>query len=814
MRMRARGKSLGPLVLVGAMALAPSIARAEADTFGIGDGADGAHTAATLGEVVNVYAAVGTDVAAGATSITIQAVVPSGTFANGDLVLVWRATGVGDTEAGAESGNQTGINLATAAGGVVGKFEFAKVSGGGGSSTLTLSAPLVNAWAKDVTQVVKVPRFTTVSVPNTTSLAAAPWQPSGTGIAGGILAFLANGAVTIDSGGRLDADGAGFRGGAKLNRTTPTVDCGNMDGTVDQGYAPKGEGVVTSKFGGTDNGGRGNRSLGAGGGNCVENGGGGGGNFAKGGTGGDSSFNAIAGTPHGGLGGSALTYSLLARMSFGGGGGAGEQKNSLGSSGGNGGGVIFVRAKSVANSGTISANGISADNPALLNVDSDGAGGGGAGGNIVLRVVDDVTCGGGGVVQANGGKGGDTSVTVLAPTSVWGPGGGGAGGRVLVQAKTNGCTPSTAAGAGGTSAGAARNATAGGGGTTEPAVKPGTTVTSGYCFSNPTSDPQCATAQPVCDVTSGFCDKCNGAFGSGASSACPTATKPVCNSDGTCVGCTGDFPAAGGCQTIADPTCVLAGPNQGECIKCTTNTDCAGHPGTICDTVSGACGTACQSDADCDKTHWCTGQGVCVPKTPNGDPVSNDPPVNGMCTPDNGRRTCISGVCEMSDNDCGLKNGDPCNSAGECRSDICFTDGDCGLPSGQPCAGDQQCRSDRCDNGVCTGCMKDNDCGQGQVCDTMHMQCVPGCKNDQNCPPPQICSQHDGSVGQCINPPVGEGGPSDGGFLDTSGIVEGGGCSCRTASLAGAGRPLGVGALAAAVLLFVRRRKTRSTRST
>jgi MYXO-CTERM domain-containing protein len=384
---------------------------------------------------------------------------------------------------------------------------------------------------------------------------------------------------------------------------------------------------------------------------------------------------------------------------------------------------------------------------------------------------------------------------------------------VLVQAKTNGCAPSTAAGAAGTSGGAAKDATGGGAGATEPAIKPGSMgVTSGFCFSNPTSNPQCTAAQPVCDVTSGFCDKCDGGFGSGTPSACASANAPVCAADGSCHPCAADYPDPNGCETIALQTCVLSGPNQGQCIKCTSNADCAGHENrTSCDVVSGACGTACTTDADCSNVQWCTGAHVCIPKTPNGDPVPNEDPIDGNCTPDNGRRACLSGVCEMSDNLCGLKNGDPCNGAGECRSDICFSDGDCGLPFGQPCSGNDQCRSDKCENGTCTGCVLDKDCGLGLVCDTTQMQCVPGCKSDEGCPPPSICSAHDGSVGQCVNAPVGEGGVTDGGFVDTSGIVEGGGCSCRTASLTDAGRPLGIGGLAAAVLFFVRRRKNRST---
>jgi MYXO-CTERM domain-containing protein len=794
------------LLLVALMA--PGVARAEADSFGTGDGADGAKTAAAAGEVVNVYAAVANDVAAGATAIDVQAIVPSGTFAIGDLVFVWRATGVLDTEAA--SADQTALTLANAKGienaaaGVVGRFEFAKVQNVAGG-TLTLTAPLLNGWKKDVTQVVKVPRYTTVSVPNGTSLVAAPWQTSGTGLAGGILVFLAQGQITIADGGALDASNAGFRGGLKVTRGSLVLDCPNNDGTVEQGYAPKGEGVVSAKFGGSDNGGKGNRSIAAGGGNCVENGGGGGGNAGVGGRGGDSVLAGVLNPGgRGGLGGAAINYSLLQRMTFGGGGGAGEQKNGVGSSGGAGGGVIFVRAKSIANAGTISANGETALNAGLTALsESDGAGGGGAGGSILLRIVDDVTCTGTGAIQANGGAGGPSQVIGL---SVWAPGGGGAGGRALVQAKTNACTPQTAAGAAGLSGGAVRGATAGGAGATEAPPKPG-----GYCFSNPTTNPQCAATVPVCDTTTGFCDKCNGAFGSGASAQCPTANAPVCNPDGSCTPCTRDFPdAPGGCQLSSTPTCVLTGADQGTCIKCTKNDDCIGHEGTLCNVPSGACGIACQKDSDCNNVQWCA-LGVCIPKTPNGEHVPNIDPVNGNCTPENGKRVCISAVCEEDDDLCGKRNGDPCAGALECRSEVCFSDGACGLPSGEPCSGDEKCRSARCENGVCAGCNTDNDCGFGRICDQGSKQCVGGCRvvnGKDNCKPPEKCSKQDGTIGQCVNPSSEDGGVNDGGVpaVDDTGIVEGGGCSCRTSTLA-ASPPIAIGAILAAALLFVRRRK-------
>ena len=99
------------------------------------------------------------------------------------------------------------------------------------------------------------------------------------------------------------------------------------------------------------------------------------------------------------------------------------------------------------------------------------------------------------------------------------------------------------------------------------------------------------------------------------------------------------------------------------------------------------------------------------------------PPINGECTPANGARVCLAGVCDEADGTCGLRNGrqcgpppedavcqsglcfladsrcgepnsEPCTTAAICRSDLCFGDQRCGLPNGEPCAANAQCRSE------------------------------------------------------------------------------------------------------------------------
>ena len=791
------------LSLAAAALTAPRSARAEADLFGVGDGHRGAFTATAVDEVINAYAPLTADAAAGATVVAIDSVIgdPAG-FATGDLVMFWRATGVPANEPGAASGNPTVLDLNVAAGGLVGRFELARVQAAAATS-LTITKPLTQAFAKDVTQAVKIPELTSVNIPAGTSVAASPWTALGaSGFGGGIVAFVATGAVTVD--GSVNASERGFRGGAAVKRMNLlAVSCQNDDGTVEQGYAPKGEGVVSTEFG-PGKGGRGNRSIGAGGGNCVENGGGGGGNQGAGGKGGDSVISG-AGAAQSGRGGASIDYSLLSRISLGGGGGAGEQKNGLGSDGGRGGGAVFLRARSLGGTGRVTANGQVADDAASRAFESDGAGGGGAGGSILVRLLENATCGG---LDAKGGKGGDSQQLGLR---VFGPGGGGAGGRVLVQAKSSAACPVTVtSGAAGATDGNNRGAAPGGAGAAEPLPAPG----GNYCFANPVADPQCANPSPVCDPLAGFCNGCSGSFGGGTPRACQVVIQPVCSPNGSCAPCSGDFASgtAFDCQLGAAPYCFLTGPTTGSCGKCTTAADCAiGHPGAACNPTIGACGAPCTDDSQCKAgKEWCA-QSVCVPKTPNGDHVPPVPPIDGECTVEKGKRVCLSAVCEEDDDLCGFKNGAPCEGVNEkCRSNLCFAfDKLCGKPTGQPCALSLECRSAACVAGLCTGCDDDADCATGKVCNTNAKQCVDGCREvagKSNCVAGKRCNKTDGTIGQCVDATSSDGGVSP--LPTDAGLVEGGGCACRT-SLPLGGSPLALAAATALALLVLRRRNER-----
>ncbi len=449
------------LFAVLAVLAVPERALAAADSYGLGDGSDGALTAGAGTTIVNCYAPT---TAFGATSITIGAVVGTGTFSNGDLVLVWQTSGLAAT-----SGVQTPIDL-TASVSNIGRYEFARVTTFTGGNTLNLAEALVNTYSVANTQVVRVPEYTTVGVAAGRTISATPFN----GRTGGMVAFLATGAVTLN--GTLDASGDGYRGGLVQTSASGSIVCGmalqnNMDVAPPNG-APKGEGL-TGNYGLTVSG-RGNAGIAGGGGNgstsganCHDSGGGGGGHIGTGGRGG---FSVWDGLDYGGYGGAPLVYNPLTRIFMGGGGGSGRNTNATASGGGAGGGVILVRAASVSGTGTITANGATPASSA-----QDGAGGGGAGGSVLVRTTGTVACS---VARANGFAGGNTTY----PTDTdHGPGGGGAGGKLLVQsngAVTGSCSMAAnytvAGGAAGlaTFSGTAHGATAGTVGNSTPNTSP------------------------------------------------------------------------------------------------------------------------------------------------------------------------------------------------------------------------------------------------------------------------------------------------------------------------------------------------------
>lgn len=391
--------------------------KAQIDNYLVGTGIDGALNINASNIVINNYAQVTATAAAGNTSLVVNSTT---NFAAGKLIMVLQSTGISTIPA---SGTQTSIDLTNNA---VGRWELVRIASLT-ANTLTLVSPLRYGYAANVTQVITVPEYTTVTINSTRSIIAGAWN----GSTGGVLAFLCQGTVT--NNGTISAASRGFRGGLAIVDVSGSSGCTGLDEAAASG-GQKGEGIANTRYGATYTG-RGNIANGAGGGVCLNSGGGGGGNGGSGGRGGNSDDgNRVVG----GLGGAATTGSSIDYFSFGGGGGAGHVSASSGANGGAGGGIIFIRCNSFSG-GTLTASGGLGSSTAT----ADGAGGGGAGGTIHIRCVGTFSATN---IQAAGGMGGSAN-----SGSTTGPGGGGGGGRIVIQANGYAGSPNVNGGSAGTS---------------------------------------------------------------------------------------------------------------------------------------------------------------------------------------------------------------------------------------------------------------------------------------------------------------------------------------------------------------------------
>ncbi len=389
--------------------LAAGVASAEQDVFFTGDGHSGRFAAPGLNTIINAYAAVTSARSPGDRTIPVSS---EAGFSTNDLVMIVQAAGYLPAP---DAGTPGPFDISADP---TGSWELARVASVS-AGVLNLTQPLLHFYSATGTQVIKIPEYTTLTVPAGASLIASTWDGS-----------------SVVNNGLISATAAGFRGGIVVNDDRPAqaLGCTAMDELpVDGGQ--KGEGISTSRYDAAF--GRGNVANGGGGADCHNSGGGGGGNGGSGGQGGFS-WSGDQSRDVGGLGGGSLRYSLSGHLTLGGGGGAGHENDNAGSSGGRGGGAIFIRGGSMPDGGVIAANGQNAPNAPM----NDGAGGGGGGGTIYLRFAGPVACSS---VTASGGNGGSV------PVAQHGPGGGGGGGRILLQGTdTSGCPASVLSGIAGT----------------------------------------------------------------------------------------------------------------------------------------------------------------------------------------------------------------------------------------------------------------------------------------------------------------------------------------------------------------------------
>ena len=410
----------------------------------------------------------------------------------GDLLLVIQTQGAqinstntssygdgvpGDPASGSASlGNSGQFEFVTATVAVPlagGTLTFTGTGSGGGLLNSYTSAAATTTQGIQTYQVIRVPQYTTATFSST--LAALPWN----GAVGGVLAVDVASQLTL--GGTVSLDGTGFRGGAgrilggaagTLATDVVTLSTQAANGSKGEGIAgtphyiapaigtitPATTAVSTAQavLEGMPNGsyGRGAPGNAAGGStdanptsNNQNSGGGAGGNGGNGGTGG---FGWQSAGVVGGFGGVAFPASTSALV-MGGGGGAGTTNDGsywipttntgnadcganctgIFSSGTAGGGIVIIHTGSVAGTGTISANGVTA-----LQTENDGGGGAGAGGSILIFANSGSLSGL--TASVAGGNGGITwpedAPGTPFPGNRHGPGGGGGGGVILASA--------------------------------------------------------------------------------------------------------------------------------------------------------------------------------------------------------------------------------------------------------------------------------------------------------------------------------------------------------------------------------------------
>lgn len=454
-------------------------------------GKNGDVTISTANAEVNAYTTLTADAAVGSMRIKVASNTLTSNFSgpleDGDLIFIYQAQGA--TINGTLNGN-VGEPGDISWGEVLnynncGNYEFVEVRKSNSPDSIGLACALTHDYtAAGKVQIVRVPRYNSLTVNSGASITCPAWN----GSTGGLVIVEVKGQATIN--GSIDASAKGFRGGSLIGDNSTTYWPGWASTSKELG-AEKGEGIGGYQSDYDSKGGkyaRGAAANAGGGGNAHNAGGGGGANGGNienwsgfgvpdatynaawalespsisgltssgGGKGGytfsDNNCDAMAQgpgdacwggdsrRPYGGTGGRPLDYST-GKLFFGGGGGAGDQNNNDGGDGGSGGGLIFIESyEDVTGTGSIVANGSAGEdtdpsNPPFNNyAGNDGAGGGGAGGTVIVSARNSIS--NGLSIMANGGDGGDQVFGIwpfINVSEAEGPGGGGGGGYVSLS---------------------------------------------------------------------------------------------------------------------------------------------------------------------------------------------------------------------------------------------------------------------------------------------------------------------------------------------------------------------------------------------
>lgn len=398
---------------------------------------NGVYTATSLNTVVNSYTVMTVNANANQSSISVADglltnSVLTTALSPGDLLLIIQMQGASlDIDLTATviwGGNYTSaighagdwFNFLDIWGQVTnynqsGKYEYVQVASVSGT-TINLTCGLKNSYViSGKVQVIRVPRFSQLTINNAASIVPTFWD----GTTGGVVAIEVDGNLVINAGGKIEANGKGFRGGQQVDNISSTAGPASLNDTPFPGTSSsdaaseKGEGIggftseyiaLYSRFGvsapANGGGGANHHNSGGGGGSNVGSGSYtgkgvpnpiynsiwnleavplGGVNSAGGGRGGYSNSNSnqnetVLGPNqlawsgdyrrnNGGFGGKPLALDAT-RVFMGGGGGAGDQNNDFGGAGGRGGGIVMLQVFGTisgqnATNCTIEANGAS-----------------------------------------------------------------------------------------------------------------------------------------------------------------------------------------------------------------------------------------------------------------------------------------------------------------------------------------------------------------------------------------------------------------------------------------------------------------------
>lgn len=451
--------------------------------------------------VVNEYTYLTSDATAGNLTITVANSNLnshhrfSGNLAPGDLIMIIQMQGATLKGSPNPLNPNVGLPKDSSWGSILsynncGNYEFAEVTSVPSATTIKLDCPLQNSYTSaGKVQIIRVPRYNSLTINNGGTITCDPWDS----ITGGIVAMEVENNTTINSGGFINADSAGFRGGRYNGEDSIGWGIGDFVSRLQTYGKEKGEGIggyewSYAQYGGKE--GMGAPGNGGGGGNAQNGGGGGGANggivanyingfgnpdvsnpnyitawkleyswmptftSSGGGRGGytyssnnvsplmypPGDANDWAGDQRrnvGGRGGRPLDYST-GKIFMAGGGGAGDQNDGDGGLGGRGGGMVYLMSYgTVSGAGQIVANGENGYNShgtAAVGhaAGIDAGGGAGAGGTIIINSVGHIS---GITLSANGGTGGNQVMTwnFSNDAEAEGPGGGGGGGYIATS---------------------------------------------------------------------------------------------------------------------------------------------------------------------------------------------------------------------------------------------------------------------------------------------------------------------------------------------------------------------------------------------